>query len=53
MNLVAEGYNASKCMREINRRYNVKMPIAEAVYSILYEKISPAIEMRLLTEQLI
>ncbi|MBQ9470484.1 MAG: NAD(P)H-dependent glycerol-3-phosphate dehydrogenase [Bacteroidales bacterium] len=53
MNMVAEGYNASKCMREINRRYNVKMPIAEAVYSILYEKISPAIEMRLLTEQLI
>lgn len=53
MNMVAEGYNASKCMREINRRYNVQMPIAEAVYNILYEKISPAIEMRLLTEQLI
>lgn len=53
MNMVAEGYNASKCLKEINKRYNVNMPIADAVYNILYEKISPAIEMRLLTNQLI
>lgn len=53
MNMVAEGYNASKCMHEINCRYNVPMPIANAVYNILYEKISPAVEMRLLVDQLI
>lgn len=52
MNMVAEGYNASKCIKEINSKYNVKMPIAEAVYNILYENISPAIEMKLLTDKL-
>ncbi|HPD94252.1 MAG: NAD(P)-binding domain-containing protein [Bacteroidales bacterium] len=52
MNMVAEGYNASKCIREINRNFNVDMPIAEAVYNILYENISPAIEMKLLTSKL-
>lgn len=52
MNMIAEGYNASKCIKEINSKYNVKMPIADAVYNILYENISPAIEMKLLTNKL-
>lgn len=52
MNMVAEGYNASKCIKEINSKYNVNMPIADAVYNILYENISPAIEMKLLTDKL-
>jgi glycerol-3-phosphate dehydrogenase (NAD(P)+) len=28
------------------------MPIVEAVYNILYERISPVIEMRILTDKL-
>ncbi len=52
MNMIAEGYNASKCIKEINSKYNVRMPIADAVYNILYENISPAIEMKLLTDKL-
>jgi glycerol-3-phosphate dehydrogenase (NAD(P)+) len=52
MSQVAEGYYASKCIHEINQRYKVKMPIADAVYNILYEKISPVIEMQLLTKKL-
>lgn len=36
MNMVAEGYNASKCMYHINRQIGAQMPIAEAVYDILW-----------------
>jgi glycerol-3-phosphate dehydrogenase (NAD(P)+) len=52
MNMVAEGYYAVNCMHHINKKYKVDMPISRAVYAILYEKHSPHIEMRLLTEQL-
>ncbi len=52
MNMVAEGYYATACVKEINEKYKVKMPITEAVYNILYENISPAIEMKLLTNKL-
>lgn len=52
MNMIAEGYYAASCMHVINKKYKVDMPISRAVYAILYEKHSPQIEMRLLTEQL-
>ena len=52
MNMVAEGYYAASAMHYINERYNVEMPICEAVYQILYEKKSPGLEMKLLTEKL-
>ena len=52
MNMIAEGYYAVACIKEINKKFNVKMPITDAVYNILYERISPVVEMRLLTEKL-
>lgn len=52
MNMVAEGYYAVNCMHHINKKYKVEMPISRAVYAILYERHSPHVEMRLLTEQL-
>lgn len=52
MNMIAEGYYAVKSIIEINKKYLVNMPISEAVYNILYERISPAIEIKLLTENL-
>lgn len=41
MNMVAEGYFASKCIFEINKKYSVNMPIADAIHDILYNKQSP------------
>ncbi|NNF01893.1 MAG: NAD(P)H-dependent glycerol-3-phosphate dehydrogenase [Bacteroidia bacterium] len=52
MNMIAEGYYAVKCVYEINKDLNVSMPITEAVYHILYEQISPRIEMKLLSDKL-
>jgi glycerol-3-phosphate dehydrogenase (NAD(P)+) len=52
MNMIAEGYYAVKCIEEVNRKYGVDMPITRAVYNIIYERISPVIEMKLLAEKL-
>lgn len=41
MNMVAEGYNASKCIYEINRRVEATIPVAETVYKILWEDVNP------------
>lgn len=39
LNMVAEGYNASKCIYNINRSVNAAIPIAETVYRILWENV--------------
>jgi glycerol-3-phosphate dehydrogenase (NAD(P)+) len=52
MNMVAEGYYAAKSIHEMNKKYEVDMPIANMVYNVLYEKISPLIEIRILTSEL-
>ena len=52
MEMIAEGYYATKCLIEINKKFQVELPIVEAVYNILYEKISPSIEMRILADKL-
>ncbi len=52
MNMIAEGYYATKCIREMNNIYKVKMPICEAMFNILYEHITPSIEISLLADKL-
>lgn len=52
MEMIAEGYYATKCIKEINECFHVNMPILDAVYNILYERVSPGIEIKLLTESL-
>lgn len=52
MSMIAEGYYGTRSMWEVNKDYKVEMPILEAVYTIIYGKASPAMEMRKLTEKL-
>jgi len=52
MKMVAEGYYAVKCLIEINKEHKVNLPITEAVYNILYQRKSPTLEMRKLSEKL-
>jgi glycerol-3-phosphate dehydrogenase (NAD(P)+) len=52
MNMIAEGYYAVKCIKEINKDYGVVMPITDAVYRMVYEKMSPRLELKLLSEEL-
>lgn len=41
MNMVAEGYNASKCIYFINQELGANMPIATGIYKILWEQEEP------------
>ena len=51
MNMIAEGYYAVKSIHELNKKLKVDMPITMAVYHMLYEKVAPTIEMRILKEK--
>ena len=50
MEMIAEGYYGTKCIKELNKHLHVNMPIVDAVYNILYERIAPMIEIKLLTD---
>ena len=48
--MIAEGYYGSKCIYEMNQRFKIKIPIAETVYKILYEKVRPQTAIKKLIE---
>lgn len=52
MEQTAEGYYGSKCIHEINLGYEVNMPIAEAVYDILYRRVRPEYAISRIADQL-
>ena len=52
MDMIAEGYFATKSLIEIKKAYDVEMPILEAVNNIIYEKISPRIEIKILADRM-
>lgn len=41
MNMIAEGYNAAKCIHNINMEVDAPIPIAETIYKILWENVKP------------
>lgn len=41
LNMIAEGYNASKCIFKTNKQVNAHMPIAKIIYQILWEQLPP------------
>lgn len=54
MNMIAEGYYATKSMYELNKeQLHIDMPIAEAVYNIIYNNKSAKAEIELLSQKLI
>lgn len=53
MNMVAEGYYAVDGVYNMTRKMGLESPILSAVYRILYNKISPYIEFKLLEQKLI
>lgn len=42
MNMVAEGYNAARCIYHINKQIQADMPVADMIYQILWENVNPA-----------
>lgn len=50
MEMIAEGYYGTKCIYEINKDFQVNMPILNAMYNILYGRVSPAIEIKVLSD---
>jgi glycerol-3-phosphate dehydrogenase (NAD(P)+) len=42
MNMVAEGYNASRSIFNINKSIGAAIPIAETIFRILWETVKPA-----------
>jgi len=43
LNMVAEGYNASKCIKVINKNLGIDLPIIDGVYKILWEGYNPTL----------
>ncbi len=39
LNMVAEGYNASKCIANLNKEVKAPMPIASTIFEILWEQL--------------
>lgn len=52
MEMIAEGYYGTKCIHEINEKYQVNMPIMNAVWEILYNKADADRTMTELIEKL-
>ena len=46
MHMIAEGYFAAKSLEKVRQEHNIDMPIAQAVYMVLYENARPDVILR-------
>lgn len=53
MQMIAEGYFGTKCIKEMNEKYNVEIPIVDMVYRVLYENCTARQEIKVLREQVL
>jgi glycerol-3-phosphate dehydrogenase (NAD(P)+) len=53
LNMVAEGYNASRSIYLINQQFNADIPIVTAIFRILWESLPPDQGFKLIEENLI
>ena len=53
MNMVAEGYNASRCIYMVNKEFKAEMPIAQTIYEILWENVKPSKGFNLIEQYLV
>ncbi len=53
MNMVAEGHNASKCIHIVNKEVLAEIPIADTIYRILWEGLSPSAGFEIIEKNLI
>jgi glycerol-3-phosphate dehydrogenase (NAD(P)+) len=53
LNMVAEGYNASRCIHLINKDLKADLPIAEQIYAILWENVKVGLGFKQIEEMLV
>lgn len=53
MNMIAEGYNAAKCIFNINKSIEASIPIADTIYKILWDNVKPAAGFKRIEEVLV
>ena len=53
MNMIAEGYNASRSIMEINRELGAQIPIVATIHAILWEQLPVEVGMRRIEELLV
>lgn len=52
MNMVTEGFYATKCIKLMNKKFRVDIPIVDIAYEILYNKVSPRVIIKKLVDVL-
>lgn len=52
MAMVTEGYYATKCIKEMNLRFKINIPIIDIAYDVLYNNVAPPVAIKKLIESL-